>query len=77
MANGSGIASRGTGRKAKSKTHLLFLRVTFDKPCSAKHAAKEAADCIHGEFYPTSLKKSDPDSFRVKSIRPADFKVRP
>lgn len=56
----------------KKKTHLVTMRITFDKPCTKRHAAKEAANCIHGEFYPTAYEATDPEKFRVQSIRPTE-----
>lgn len=55
--------------QAKQKTHELVIRVTFDKPCSKKHAINEVKDCIHGEFYPTQHSDSDPEIFKVKNIK--------
>lgn len=54
----------------KSRTHKLIVNVTFDKPCSKAHAAKEFADCIYGEFYPTQFKDDDPGTFRIRSVNP-------
>lgn len=58
----------------KSRSHLVLMRVTFDKPCTAAHAVREAKDCIHGEFYPTSLREGDPGTMTVRTIMRAPAK---
>lgn len=55
----------------KQRTHVVTMRVTFDKPTGVKAAADAVRDCIHGEFYPTQFDDSQPGSFKVKSVRPA------
>jgi hypothetical protein len=53
----------------KARTHTLKITVTFDKACTPAHAAREARDCIHGEFYPFQRDtRSDPGIFKVKTI---------
>lgn len=55
--------------KHKKRIHALKITVTFDKPCSVTHAAKEVADCIHGDFYPTQYDdRDDPGLFKVVKI---------
>lgn len=52
----------------KKRIHVLKITVTFDKPCTLTHAAREVGDCIHGEFYPTQREDKDPGTFRVGKI---------
>lgn len=52
----------------KRRKHTFRLAVTFDKPCTLTHAAREARDCIHGKFYPTQKGDGDPGEMVVTSI---------
>lgn len=57
---------------AKKKTHEFVIRVTFDQPCTAKHALAETKDNIHGDFYCNSWiwERGMPQEFKVKSFKP-------
>jgi hypothetical protein len=52
----------------KKRSHRVVLHLTFDQPCSATHATAMAKDCIHGDFYPTSLNEKDPGLMKVKTV---------
>lgn len=53
------------------RTYTFKLTVTFNKGCRAALALREVRDNIHGEFYCTELERSDPSTFRIRSIRAA------
>lgn len=62
--------------EVKSKTHVLTIRLTFDKPCSAQWAAKEASDVLGASgrkryastYYPGTGQPNEPSTMRVRSI---------
>lgn len=49
-------------------THRVVVTVTFDRPCTAKHAAACVRDEIHGEFFPFA-REGEPEEFRVRGVR--------
>lgn len=54
----------------KKRVHRFVLALTFDKPCDAEVALREAKDTIHGEHYTTVLEDGEPGVYLVKSIKP-------
>lgn len=55
---------------AAQRKHRLILSLTFDKPMTAIQAARAAADCIHGQFYPTG-DDGPAEEFKIRSIKRA------
>lgn len=54
----------------KQRIHKVVVTLRFDRPCTARHATKEARDCIHGEFFPYQADvDNDPGIFVVKAIK--------
>jgi len=53
---------------AKTQTHKLIVTVRFDRKCTAAHARREFADCIHGLHYPTQRDDSEPGEFRIGRV---------
>jgi hypothetical protein len=52
----------------EEKSHYVMLSVVFDRPCSQAEADAAVRDNIHGVFYPTSLKATDPERFHVRGV---------
>lgn len=50
-------------------SHLVVMRVRFDKPCTSAFAIAAVKVCVHGEFYPPPTREmTGPDSFSVKGV---------
>jgi hypothetical protein len=53
----------------KMTSHLVVVRVRFDKPCTSAFAVAAVKACVHGEFYPPPIREWDgPDAFTVKGV---------
>ena len=59
----------------KRRSHLVVMRVTFDRPCGAAYARREAWDSIHGEFYTNDLHPR-PESFKAKVLKNRSVPIR-
>jgi hypothetical protein len=55
----------------KKQSHSFVLTVRFDRKCSRQLALREVKDTIYGEHYTSPRDDADPDSFKIRSIRPA------
>jgi len=53
----------------KSRVHEVIVKIRFDKPTTRAHAVAEFRDNVHGDFYPTQLRDSDPGIFTIKTVR--------
>lgn len=54
----------------KTKTHRFVLTITTNRACTRQVALREARDNIHGLHYCTELEDGEPETFRIRSIRP-------
>jgi hypothetical protein len=54
----------------KSKRHSFVVTVTMNKPCNARRALAEIRGNIYGTHYCTPFCDEDPDTFRIRSIKP-------
>jgi hypothetical protein len=52
----------------RKRVHRVVMHLVFDEPCTATHAVAMAKDCVHGDFYPTSLNEKDPGLMKVRTI---------
>jgi hypothetical protein len=52
----------------KRRTHYVIMRVTFDRPCTAAYARREAWDSIYGDFY-TSDVHPLPETFKATVLK--------
>lgn len=52
----------------KKRQHRVVMVLSFDEPCTQAHAVASAKDCIHGDFYPTSLNPGDPGKMVVRTV---------
>lgn len=59
----------------KSRTHVLLVRVTLDRKCTARHAAREVKECLGGYVvYPAAIEKGDPETLQLvaaQAVTPA------
>lgn len=51
-------------------SHLVVMRVRFDKPCTSAFAVAAVKDCVHGEFYPQPARdwKGPDTAFTIKGV---------
>ena len=60
---------RGGVMARKMTSHLVVVRVRFDKPCTSAFALAAVKDCVHGDFYPLSSAEIPcPGTFTIKSV---------
>lgn len=52
----------------RKTSHLVVVRVKFDKPCTSAFALSSVKDCVNGDFYPHSRQITDPGLFTVKGV---------
>lgn len=53
----------------KMTSHLIVMRVKFDKPCTNAFAVAAVKDCVHGEFYPQPTRDwTGPDAFKIRGV---------
>lgn len=53
----------------RKRQHEFVIRIRFDKPCTAAHALAQTKDNIHGNFYPDSWNRYDPEEAWIKSFK--------
>lgn len=57
-------------KPARSKTHVVMVKITFDKPCSLTRARDLFADTIHDRHYcGMSHTEDEPEEFYIDSVR--------
>jgi len=54
----------------KKRIHQFIITITMNKKCLGRIALREVRDNIHGLHYCTELDDGDPETFRIKSIKP-------
>jgi len=54
----------------KSKTHKFVVTISTNRACTRKVALREIRDNVHGQHYCTELDDGEPETFRIRSIRP-------